>query len=301
MNAGAKIGTAIVTPSYAGDAERARHLCASVDEFVSADIEHVLVVPQLDIAHFKDLESNRRRIVLTEDVLPNWFVRAPFIHHWYSREIWLTPFSLPVRGWILQQILKLSVPDFIDCEAIVFADSDVMFVRPFATRHIARDGLVRLYRVPDGTVGSPIHARSRQWHQQASRLVGLPKQDYFGADYVGSVISWRRSALLAFQCRVQETLNVDWRLAIARTMHFSEYTAYGVFVDEVLGARAGHYAEATSLCHSLWHYDATNPDSLRDFAAGLGPHHLAIHVQSNIGVSPETCRDLASRAISAME
>nr|BFF09369.1 hypothetical protein GCM10025699_06720 [Microbacterium flavescens] len=60
----------LLTVSYRGDLGLARELCRSVDRYLDPAIEHLLVVSRVDAALFEPLRSDRRRIVIVDDVLP---------------------------------------------------------------------------------------------------------------------------------------------------------------------------------------------------------------------------------------
>src|ERR1700677_4667311 len=97
---------AIVTPSYYRDFPHCRLLVESVGAHVPRDIPHFIVVDRRDEALFSGLRSPRTHLVLKEDVLPGWLRQIPFARRW-----WLSAKSLPVRGWIVQQLVKLSVSE----------------------------------------------------------------------------------------------------------------------------------------------------------------------------------------------
>jgi hypothetical protein len=97
----------LVTCSYSGDFEACRLLCESVDRYVPDTIHHSLFVPAGDMELFSDLASSRRTIAAQESLLPRWFYKLPMPGQpWRAllrlprRNIYLTPYSLPVRGWI---------------------------------------------------------------------------------------------------------------------------------------------------------------------------------------------------------
>lgn len=77
----------------------------------------------------------------------------------------------PLRGWIIQQLVKLAVASQMSEKIIVTADSDLIFVRPVTAETFAPGGRPRLYRLDDGVDNSlPRHMR---WHAVARDLVGL--------------------------------------------------------------------------------------------------------------------------------
>ena len=288
---------ALVTVSYRGDLELARDLCASVDAYVAPAIEHVLIVPRRDQALFAPLAGGRRRLLCQEDVLPPSFHRLPLPHRislpFYSRrlrDIWTTPAGL-VRCWILQQIVKLSADAATSREIIVFADSDVVFVRPLTTELLVRGDKVRLYHRPGETKDSPSHVA---WHDEAARLLGLPPRGYFGADYIGQLITWRRSVLQKLHARIAEVSKRDWRLKLASSQALSEYVLYGVFAEHVLGAQSGHFLDTEDLTHASWRYGGGTPD-LDRFVADFGKSHVAVLIQSTTDLPLAERRALIER------
>lgn len=294
----------LITPSFRGDLELARDLCTSVDRFVDPDIGHVVLVPRRDLRMFSSLSSPRRRFVALEDVLPSWFVRLPLPHRLRIpglidkrlREVWLTPASMPVRGWIVQQIAKMAAPAYSQAEVFVFADSDVVFVRPFGPADFEDGGNVRLFRRPGVTEELRTH---RTWHRESAKLLGLPETHFFGADYIGNLITWRRDTLQALHARLSEIGKADWRLVIARTLHLSEYILYGVFAEHVMANRSGHYFSDADLCHCSWHYDLTTPAGLDHFVQEFPGHSCSFLIQSTDPLSLSERRALISRLTAA--
>ncbi len=155
---------------------------------------------------------------------------------------------------------------------LLFADSDLQFLRPFDVRSVYRDGRLRLHRVP----GAMNEGRHHQWHRRAGILLGATA-DYFGSDYVGQLITWRRSNLVALQKHIETQRGRSWHSAVARSLDISEYTLYGAFVEAVLGDAAnGHFYEADDLCHCCWFdYQA---EALRDGREALVPGAMALLV-----------------------
>lgn len=295
-----EMSASLVTCSFAGDLDVCRLLCDSVDRFVPETIGHRLYVPANDMPLFAPLASSRRTIATQESLLPRWFWKVPLpSQRWRARlglprrNVYLTPFSLPVRGWIAQQIMKLAATAEAGAEIVVHVDSDNAFIRPFSVESLARDGRVRLYRDPE-MVDMPSH---RLWHAAAGRLLGLPPADFYGAEYIDQLVVWRRSVLLRLLARIGETTGRDWRVALARTPHFAEYILYGVFADRALGLEAaGLFAEPNSLCLSRWSQafaDAADEDA---FVAAIRPRHVACLIQSTIDMAPDARRRLFERA-----
>lgn len=280
----------IVTCSYAPDLKRCRRLCRSIDRLVPADIEHCIIVPRRDYPLFRNLQNARRRVVITQDVVPGGFYHLPI-----AKKIWLSPDLTPVRGWIMQQITKLSASFAVNSELILFADSDVEFIRSLNTQLIYRSEQLRLHRVP----GAKQEGAHRHWQHRAARLLG-EKPRYFGSDYVGQLITWRRSNLQALHTHIENTHGRPWYQPVAHSLRFSEYILYGAFVEHVVGLEAsGHFSCHDDICHCCWlPAEAT---SLLNGTAVISHRAQAILLQSNLGLKAEQEKKLFSAAQQAIK
>ena len=273
---------AIVTPSYLPDLDRCRTLCASVERFVDSAIEHVLIVPRRDRHAFAALANERTRIVTVESILPVSAWQLPFQRRW-----WLTACSLPVRGWILQQLTKLSAVNAVKTDAIMFADSDLVFIRPFSADRVWQDGKLRLHRVP-GPAPQPTHER---WHRDTGRMMGLPESNWYGADYIGQLITWRCDTVRSMLEHITKTTGKYWARLMANMLQLSEYMLYGIYVEHVLQGEGHAYIEK-DLCHCSWHYDIqTDADIASFFDQALDPDICAVLMQSNLHIEPARYAD----------
>jgi hypothetical protein len=297
--AGAPLTARLVTCSYSGDFELCKMLCESVDRFAPPSIGHSLFVPERDRKLFAPLATRNRTIDAQESLLPRWMWKVPLpAPRWRAlfrlprRNVYLTPFSAPVRGWIAQQIMKISAAASAASDIVVHLDSDNVFIRPLSIDRLERQGRVRLYRNPN-RVELSTH---RVWHRAAGALLGLPPSDFYGAEYIDQLVVWRRSVAKALVARIEEVGGRDWRTTLARTPHFAEYILYGIFADRVLGLEAaGLYAEPQSLCHSRWEgafHGAADEDA---FVAALRPQHVSCLVQSSIALAIPDRRRLFER------
>jgi Family of unknown function (DUF6492) len=281
----------IITCSFRGDLEICRLLCVSFDRFVPDSFVHSLYVPAADVPLFADLETRRRRVMTQESLLPFWFRKAPLPPpRWRERlflprrNVYLTPFSLPVRGWIAQQIMKISATLASEHEVVAHIDSDTAFVRPLSMADLTRGDKVRFCR-DQQVLEFPAH---RQWYKAAGRLVGLPEGEHYHAGYIQNLVVWRRSVVEALTKRIEATTGRDWLVTLARTPHFAEYVLYGLFVDYVLGVEvAGLYAESQPLVHSRWSGRIDGAAETTAFVDALRPDHVAYNVQSTSAMTIE--------------
>ncbi|MGF1526908.1 MAG: DUF6492 family protein [Candidatus Competibacterales bacterium] len=276
-----RIAPTLITPTYAPDFERAELLCRSVDRFVADCREHLLVIDRRDQALFRPLAGDNRRLVIKEELLPPW-LHPPLV----GRRWWWSWRTLPVRGWIVQQIAKLSMGSVCEGELLVFADSDVAFVRPFCLGSLATPEGARLYAGPR----KPEDYRDRRhnnWYRHAASVFDLAGDAHCHRDYITQLVVWRRSVLGQLTAALTAKAGYDWRLALARTLDFSEYILYGVFVEHVLGlAAAGHFATEEELAYCSWHHTIASPGELAAFLRAVPPHYPAVLIQSNLGFDP---------------
>jgi hypothetical protein len=265
---------AVLTPSYAPDFELCADLHRSVLAHSPESVQHHLVVPRRDLSLFAELSGPRTHIHCESDFLPRSFVPLPRVN--FSVNV-RRPFP-PVRGWIRQQILKLAAASQLDCDVVVLVDSDIEFVRPFDQDTYVRDGVVRFYRKPGGVDETlPRHVI---WHRTARQLLGLPAVSPPYPDYVSSLLAWDPVVLRQILARITAVTGRPWQTAIGSQLHFSEWTLYGVFVDEVLGAPADSFGSEHTRCHSYWDETPLDERSLAEFLAGIRPDDIAVMISA---------------------
>lgn len=290
----------ILTMSFARDFQLCKLLCETIDAFVPQTIEHVLVVPSADLATFSVLKASRRRIVAEDEFTPTWLRRMPSAPGWIRdrvrfarRNVYFSFKGPPVRGWIVQQLMKLRATEQIGSDTIMHVDSDVAFVRPFETDRVFRDGKAALLRFP-GEANGPSH---QPWHHASSAALGLPDRRYFGADYISNCVIWRRSAAKAMLEHIRATTGKDPIAYLSRTPNFSEYILYGIFCEFVLGlGAAGHFASDEQLCKTLWTLDGHNVVEANEAFTKLDDE-VAIGIQSTLPISIEKRQAILKRVM----
>ncbi|MGL5361417.1 MAG: DUF6492 family protein [Bosea sp. (in: a-proteobacteria)] len=284
---------AIVTASYAGDLERCRLLCASMDRFVTGWSKHYLLVEDRDVAAFRALESVARVIVPESALFPDWLKSRPDPSNFGRRRIWTGPGALmrgvpPLRGWHAQQLRKLALPALMPDEVYLYADSDLMFLRPFDLAALSDARGTRLYRKPAGlTADMPEHV---SWCRSASGALGLPEPAIPSDDYINNLVSWTKANILALHAQLEHQRGRHWIAEVAATRNFSECMVYGYFVERVLGVKARHWAVPLPLAKTIWGPEEWPAGGIAAAAAGLGEGQVAIGVQSFIGAEVTTLR-----------
>jgi hypothetical protein len=264
----------VITPSFAADFELCADLNRSVLEYSSDPIHHHIIVPRRDLKLFSGLAGSRTHIHCEDYFLPRWFVRVPFSKLTVNLG---RPFP-PVRGWILQQVLKLAATAASADDVVLLVDSDIEFVREFAPETFVRDGVVRFYRKPDKIDEHlPRHVI---WHRAARLLLGLPAAAPPYTDYISSMLAWNPAIVRQMLSRVTATSRLPWPTAIAGQLHFSEWTLYGAFVDEVIGAPGNSFCSDDPLCLAYWEEIPLDLDQSARFLRGIGPTDVAAMISA---------------------
>lgn len=278
-------GFCIITPSYALDFERCKLLCQSIERFISPPVKHHIIVDQIDLPLFQQLEAPNRQIITKQSILPGWIKSIPSVH-----QVWLSLKTLPLRGWIVQQLVKIAAAQQTDADVVVLIDSDVVFVRPFNLHNFIRDDQVRLFRNPTGNkLQRKMHLK---WHQSASHLLGLPDVDKTIPDYVGHIITWRRDRILQLCQHIEQRSGRSWMETLGNSWHLGECVLYGIFIDRILQEQSGHYYEEHNICHSYWFSQPLSDEQLKNFLSEIQPEHVAVSISAKSGIPVERYKHL---------
>src|SRR5262249_4737159 len=126
---------AVVTPTYAPDYEVCADLHKSMLKFTAKSVVHYLIVPPADVELFPSLRGPPCVVLAANELLPNRMIWVPpWVNHiiqfaWESRpSANLVALNLlrpipPVRGWVMQQILKLAAATRLDADILLLVDS----------------------------------------------------------------------------------------------------------------------------------------------------------------------------------
>jgi hypothetical protein len=275
---------AFVTISYGPDRDRCALLCRSMREFAPS-AEHWIVVDRADLELFKSLQDARTTLLTTEELLPVWLRRLNLRRVRLRSNMWLQTRGRPVRGWLVQQLIKLAVSEVMTQDVLVYADSDVALLRPFLADSVVDDaGRVRLYALT-GAIDEqlPNHV---SWHRSAEKLLGIEPAGLPLPDFITSLVPWKRENAVALLAHVQATNGRHWVRALAAANDVSEYTLYGRFVTDVLGEEGGQYVTPASLCHDYWTHVPLSDEELAAFLDGVGPDEVGVSITAKAGMQP---------------
>lgn len=273
---------AMLTCSMASDIGLFELLARSVDRHVAPEIRHLVVVPGADMTVFRRFETARRQIIAQEDVLPERMWKAPAalrhlapVMSGFRRPVYLTSGGRVVRGWILQQFLKIEMSRRSTETAIMHVDSDVFFVRPFRPEDGFSDGKTRFFRAT-GNSANPMHAT---WVASSCDFLGLPVPESYQVHYIENCVLWCAELVRAMADRIETRQDKPLHQAIFLASTMSEYYLYGLFVD-MCGQADRLAASDVSFCQSFWSADQTARLDVDAVHAGIAPGNFAVAIQS---------------------
>lgn len=267
-----------ITPSYAPDFERCRLLCESIAKFVSPPIPHYIIVDKKDFNLFSQLQNSYTHILTKESILPWWIWRIPFLKNsWFSLK---TP---PIRGWLVQQLIKIGIAHHVKEDILIFVDSDVAFIRSFQVESIIQRDQVRMFSDPESIFDDM--ETHRKWYDTAAQLVGTEPMPFPGTDYIVQLAMWRRENVLKLCDHIEKISGKSWIETLGSVWNLSEYVLYGIFVESILKEESGHYYDPQDLCHPYWGEESLSEAELQEFFSKILPHHVAIMISAKAGMS----------------
>jgi hypothetical protein len=297
---------AVVTPTYRPDFALFRELHESVLEFTNEDVMHYAIVPDRDVSLFSRIRSDRLTIRPTTEFVPRRYL-STYAASQAIRSVtgfsWLPSVQAinlrrpwpPIRGWILQQVVKLVAAGSLDVDVVISVDSDVCFIRRVATELFSRDQVTHLYRLRKGVHNDmPDHAT---WHKTARRILGLPDGGPASSnDYIAPLVALDVSLVRALRDRIEIVGGRDWVDVLTSELHLSEYILYGTYVDEIAPFEARSFASESSRCHSRWGAEPLTAADARSMVESLTEFDVAVHVQSTAGTDTSLRRALVKSA-----
>lgn len=276
----------LVTVTYAGDLERFKRLCDSIDK-IMPNVVHYVLVDKVDYDAFAHMASDKRPIITTDQLLPQLKYFS-----FRGKRYWLSLWGAIVRPWIFQQLIKIKFTASLQEDMALIVDSDAIFIKPITPDALYNDGKAIIYHAP-GAANQPTH---QKWHIAAAKALNIPAKNYFGSDYISTAVPWKPEVVRMMVDHINSQHWRPWYAVLASYFRFSEYIIYGVFNSEVKGVHQQHLQRTTDeLCHCSWHYDLTDSKQVDKFVGDLQEHHAAVLVQSNLGMSEEDTDQIYSR------
>jgi hypothetical protein len=290
---------AVLTPSFRGDAALFADLHRSVLANTAPSVVHYVVAPPSDADLFRQYEGARCRVWTHQDLLPRHWLSVP---HASGLALNLRRPWPPVRGWVVQQIMKLAGTAVIDARAVLLIDSDAVLVREAEVDQFTHDGRPWLPR-KDGGVTADMQ-RHVLWHNVARKLLGVQGEAVPPLpDYISPISVWDPIVVRSMIEHIADSTGRNWVEAVGRQLHVSEFVVYGVFVDCVLGGVARRDRD---LCHNYYERTPLSPGDAAAFADQMPSDAFGVMISSHSGTPHELrsetflrCRQIACRQIAA--
>lgn len=283
---------AVLTPSYAPDVELFTILHESVMLHTQPGTLHHVVVPDRDHDMFAELNSGRLIVHRASTLIPRRFLAVPRANTWINARC---PWP-PVRGWVMQQVLKLAAAAAMEVDVVMLADSDVCLTRQLAEQDLVRQGRVRHYRV-EGAVHDAM-PRHLLWHKVTRRLLRLPSPPPPPLpDYVAPLAAWRPDDIRKMLEHVERVGGSAWQDLIGRELHFSEFILQGVYVDELAGTE-DRWVTQESGCHCFWTDDSPlSSAAARAFVDGRSAEDFAVMISARSGTTLDVRRNALAHVL----
>lgn len=223
------------TPSYLGDLERAVWMRRSLRTFFRGEAEHIMAVPHRDLPDFRRRLGHEPNLMLIaqEELVDKCFYPDrlhQLIARIAPRQVWRFNDHAGRPGWIIQQIVKLSSPSLVTDGAIIFVDSDLFFFQPFDFDTLGMThGRLLVRRKPESE-------RAQHPHHvvKAREILFLPAERCTDQAYMASPAIWYADWAKQLHLHLEQVSGKPWQRALYDAGHISEYTLYGIFLEEVL-------------------------------------------------------------------
>jgi hypothetical protein len=283
---------AIITCSMASDREFFSLLVDSMEQYVDSEIMHYVIVPKADVMSFKEFEGARRQVISQEEILSTQLYSLSPLTRWASvvvpslrRPLYITRNGSFVRGWIVQQYLKIEMARRCSAAAIMHVDSDAFFVRKFCAENAFIDGKALYFRVS----GVPENSKHHEWAQVANDLLG--SKVVKGADfhYIENCIVWNTEIIREMIARIEEGNGEKIEDLILAQRSFSEYYLYGIYLDYCVGRERVSVCDK-SLCISQWPGKEISKKNIKNNLDSGGGNFFAVAFQSTESLSIEDRR-----------
>jgi len=227
---------AIVTMSFKDDFKECGLLCKSIDIFVSDKIIHYIIVNDEDCKLFQAYNYGQHAIRKISEILPKWLIRFPF--KIAGHRFHISPFTYPVRGWIIQQICKLGVFEIIDkdIDAVLNLDSESVFMRPFDYDRFVKGENYVMFKLKEtmlSHVDKEFCIAAKRLLRATNDISSLSQHSYINE----GVCFERKNLTELLNLIASNNIFGSWRMALCNTYRFSEYYLYGIYVNAILGGR----------------------------------------------------------------
>ena len=263
---------AIITPSYIKDYERCKLLVESRKKFLKEDVVQYIVIDKSDLKLFKKLECHRTKLLIKQKILPWWILKLPF--HIRGKTVWLSLKGRLLRGWIIQQMIKLAVARHVVEDVLVYMDSDEFFTKSTSFNSLFfKNEKLRLYKNDGGC--------DHKWASTIANILSLTVSDCEKYSFVGHPVTWNREKVIELCDYMAVRHKTDWFSVVARYWNFSEYQLYGCYMLYVDQSNDSYYVSDIEYSHQLYWKGGVCPEPLTEeecitFFNEIGDRHFGM-------------------------
>jgi hypothetical protein len=269
---------AIVTPTYHLDYEQFKLMCESMDRFVDGQWHHYVVVSKADYAMFAPFSGSRRTVIENTKILPPWLRYIGKLGRVRSGSFYFSWRTGLVFGWHIQQIVKLSMANFVKEDLMMLVDSDLFFIKPFEIDALIKHGRLPFLKSP--TSYSQRNLPAPAFLERAKLTLGLPPSTP-SYDYANNIVFWRRQTAIDLCEFIAKKHGKHWIAALSGFHAISEGSLYGLFVEHIKKDDMSYLGENFNFAKTLHGDYAIYDDELEAFVNDLEPHHVALGFQSS--------------------
>ena len=246
---------AIITPSYVKDFERCKLLVETKRKFLKENVVQYIVIDKSDTNLFKQLESSDTKLLVKQKILPWWIKKLPFLIN--NKTVWFSLKGKLLRGWIIQQMIKLGIAEHVQEDILVYMDSDEFFVKETSFDELfLKDGKIRLFRGNEGC--------GLRWAKTVAEILSLDVSDCRRYSFVGHPVTWSRAKVLDLLRFIEKKHKADWHSVISKYWNFSEYQLYGCYTVFAEKSDESLYTTPVDYSHQLAWKNGVCPDPLSE-------------------------------------
>lgn len=271
------------TKTYREDAERFLLLRKSIKRLYKGEARHFVIVPRHDLPIFKKITRGDDIELLCENryVLPKYYPKK-----WYEvlkkvapGQAWRFSSHAGRPGWIVQQIVKLNLPEIVPEGPVAIIDSDAFFLRPVEDHDlIGSEGKRVLVRIEPKTESG----KHRKHIENARKILCLPPGTT-EHHYMGNPAILYPDWIKELRNYLELKHKTNWQEVLYEANTFSEYSIYGIFIEEVLKP------QDLAIRQTPFHYSIWDQQSYMHFISdgwNPGDNRICAKIQSNLGISP---------------
>ena len=271
----------LITCSMLKDLDNFSVLSSTMDECIKGDFKHLVIVPKCDTKYFQKFANQNRDIVAQEELLPRNLLMLtdfgkilPKVSKRFRRPIYLDRNFKMLRGWIIQQLLKLEATRLSDTQAVMHIDSDVLFFRDMQNKDMFIEGKPIIFHVDRHSTDqtNPI------WTASAEKILNQKSDEDSEGNYVENCIVWDTQIVRDMIDHIEAVHGAGLFEVLSKQKSISEYQTYGIFSGPYV-ANGQLRAIKTSICNSIWE-PGSYEDYMKSVEMNMDPRHCAIGIQS---------------------